>query len=44
MSNATSEAELDAIVNSLLEDDDSATSTSDYLSTLTELLSALKGD
>lgn len=44
VSNATSEAELDAIVKSLLEDDDSDTSTSDYLSTLTELLSALKGD
>lgn len=44
VSNATSEAELDAIVDSLLEDDESDTSTSDYLSTLTELLTALKGD
>lgn len=41
VTNATSEAELDAIVDELLEDDDD--STSDYLSTLTELLSALAG-
>ncbi len=40
-SNVTSEAELDTIVNELLEDDDD--STSDYLSTLTELLEALAG-
>lgn len=41
VTNAASEAELDAIVNELLDDDDD--STSDYLSTLTELLSALAG-
>lgn len=41
VTNATSEAELDAIVNELLDDDDD--STTDYLSTLTELLSALAG-
>lgn len=40
-SNVTSEAELDTIVNELLEDDDD--STSDYLSTITELLGALAG-
>lgn len=39
--NVASEAELDAIVNELLDDDDD--SSSDYLSTLTELLSALAG-
>lgn len=37
---ATSEAELDAIVDSLLDDDEDA-KTSDYLSTLMEVLSAL---
>lgn len=39
--NATSEAELDALVNSLLEKDKDESKT-DYLSTLTELLSALE--
>lgn len=42
VTNVTSEAELDAIVNELLDDDDDD-STTDYLSTLTELLSALTG-
>lgn len=40
VNSATSEAELDAIVDSLLEDDEDG-SASDYLSTLTELLSGL---
>lgn len=42
VSSATSDAELDAIVDSLLEDEEDE-STSDYLSTLTELLSGLVG-
>lgn len=47
-SGKTSDAELDAIVNEILDDDGESTkssnsSSSDYLSTLTELLKAIKG-
>lgn len=44
VSSANSDAEIDAIVDSLLEKDDAEGSTSDYLSTITELLSALTGE
>lgn len=40
--NATSEAELDVIIDELLGDDDD--SSSDYLSTIAKLLSAISGD
>lgn len=40
---AMSEAELDVLVDELLNDDDDDTSSSDYLSTVSELLSAISG-